>query len=313
MSEPPLLAVRHLDAFYGDFQALFDLSVDVQAGEAVAVVGANGAGKSTLLSSIAGLIRTRRDAVTVRRRRHRRDCPAHAIAARGIALVPEGRALFPSLTRRRKSPDRRPASARPGHWNLRGLRTLSHAGRTARTCRARRCPAGSSRWPRSGARLMSNPRLLLCDEISLGLAPIVMRDIYAGCRRSSREGTSLILVEQDVVQALKRAKRVYLPAGGPRRARGRGRRISTVPRRSPPPISGVPERDGLDQRHRAGRARRRPLRHCSPPGLSLIFGVMRLVNIAHGDLIVLAAYMALVVDRDARPRPAAVARLSSSR
>ena len=64
MSEPPLLAVRHLDAFYGDFQALFDLSVDVQAGEAVAVVGANGAGKSTLLSSIAGLIRTRRDAVT---------------------------------------------------------------------------------------------------------------------------------------------------------------------------------------------------------------------------------------------------------
>ena len=97
MSEPPLLAVRHLDAFYGDFQALFDLSVDVQTGEAVAVVGANGAGKSTLLSSIAGLIRTRRDAVTF-------DgaaiggTPAYAIAGRGIALVPEGRALFPSLT-----------------------------------------------------------------------------------------------------------------------------------------------------------------------------------------------------------------------
>jgi branched-chain amino acid transport system ATP-binding protein len=150
MSEPPLLAVRHLDAFYGDFQALFDLSVDVQAGEAAAVVGANGAGKSTLLSSIAGLIRTRRDAVTF-------DgaaiggTPAHTIAARGIALVPEGKALFPSLTVEEnlliggqlKRPRLLESAPR--------LRTLSHACRTGTWCRARRCPAGSSRWLRSGA------------------------------------------------------------------------------------------------------------------------------------------------------------------
>ena len=101
MSEPPqpapLLAVRALDAFYGDFQALFGLSMEVRAGEAVAVIGANGAGKSTLLKSIAGLLRSRPDAITFGGEPIG-GLPAHAVAARGIALVPEGRALFPSLT-----------------------------------------------------------------------------------------------------------------------------------------------------------------------------------------------------------------------
>ena len=93
----PLLAVRGLDAFYGDFQALFSVSIDVAAGQAVAVIGANGAGKSTLLKSIAGLMRSRRDAI-VFDGAPIGDLPAHAVAARGIALVPEGRGLFPSLT-----------------------------------------------------------------------------------------------------------------------------------------------------------------------------------------------------------------------
>jgi branched-chain amino acid transport system ATP-binding protein len=207
MSEPPLLAVRHLDAFYGDFQALFDLSVDVQAGEAVAVVGANGAGKSTLLSSIAGLIRTQRDAVTF-------DgaaiggTPAHTIAARGIALVPEGRALFPSLTVEENLLIGGQLK-RPGYWNLRRVYELfpmlcerAHVPSTALS-------GGQQQMAAIGRGLMSNPKLLLCDEISLGLAPIVVRDIYARLPMILAQGTSLMLVEQDVVQALKATQRVY--------------------------------------------------------------------------------------------------------
>ena len=207
MSEPPLLAVRHLDAFYGDFQALFDLSVDVQAGEAVAVVGANGAGKSTLLSSIAGLIRTKPDAVTF-------DgaaiggMPAHAIAARGIALVPEGRALFPSLTVEENLLIGGQLK-RPGYWNLRRVYELFPMLAERAQVPSTALSGGQQQMAAIGRGLMSNPKLLLCDEISLGLAPIVVRDIYARLPLILAQGTSLMLVEQDVVQALKATQRVY--------------------------------------------------------------------------------------------------------
>ena len=207
MSEPPLLAVRHLDAFYGDFQALFDLSVDVQAGEAVAVVGANGAGKSTLLSSIAGLIRTKPDAVTF-------DgaaiggMPAHAIAARGIALIPEGRALFPSLTVEENLLIGGQLK-RPGYWNLRRVYELFPMLAERAQVPSTALSGGQQQMAAIGRGLMSNPKLLLCDEISLGLAPIVVRDIYARLPLILAQGTSLMLVEQDVVQALKATQRVY--------------------------------------------------------------------------------------------------------
>jgi branched-chain amino acid transport system ATP-binding protein len=207
MSEPLLLAVRQLDAFYGDFQALFDLSVDVQAGEAVAVVGANGAGKSTLLSSIAGLIRTKPDAVTF-------DgaaiggMPAHAIAARGIALVPEGRVLFPSLTVEENLLIGGQLK-RPGYWNLRRVYELFPMLAERAQVPSTALSGGQQQMAAIGRGLMSNPKLLLCDEISLGLAPIVVRDIYARLPLILAQGTSLMLVEQDVVQALKATQRVY--------------------------------------------------------------------------------------------------------
>jgi len=207
MSEPPLLAVRHLDAFYGDFQALFDLSVDVQAGEAVAVVGANGAGKSTLLSSIAGLIRTKPDAVTF-------DgaaiggMPAHAIAARGIALVPEGRALFPSLSVEENLLIGGQLK-RPGYWNLRHVYELFPMLAERAQVPSTALSGGQQQMAAIARGLMSNPKMLLCDEISLGLAPIVVRDIYARLPLILAQGTSLMLVEQDVVQALKATQRVY--------------------------------------------------------------------------------------------------------
>ena len=207
MSESPLLAVRHLDAFYGDFQALFGLSMQVNAGEAVAVIGANGAGKSTLLKSIAGLLRTRRDAI-------RFDgaaigaMPAHAVAARGVAFVPEGRGLFTSLSVEENLLIGGQLK-RPGPWNLRRIYELFPALGERRHLPSTALSGGQQQMVAISRGLMSNPRLLLCDEISLGLAPIVVRDIYARLPAILGEGVSLVLVEQDIVQALKATQRVY--------------------------------------------------------------------------------------------------------
>ncbi len=207
MSEPPLLAVRDLDAFYGDFQALFGLSMEVKAGEAVAVIGANGAGKSTLLKSIAGLLPARADAI-VFDGRGIGGMPAHAVAARGIALVPEGRGLFASLSVEENLLIGGQLN-RPGPWNLQRIYELFPALGERRRLPSTALSGGQQQMVAISRGLMSNPKLLLCDEISLGLAPIVVRDIYARLPAILGEGISLVLVEQDVVQALKATQRVY--------------------------------------------------------------------------------------------------------
>jgi len=203
----PLLRVQALDAFYGDFQALFGVTVEVSAGEVVAVIGANGAGKSTLLNSVAGLVRARPQTIVF-------DglaiggMPAHEIAARGIALVPEGRALFPSLTVEENllvggSLKRR------GPWSIQRVYQLFPALGERRRLPATALSGGEQQMVAIGRGLMSNPKLLLCDEISLGLAPIVVREIYARLPMILAEGISLVVVEQDVIQALKAASHVY--------------------------------------------------------------------------------------------------------
>jgi branched-chain amino acid transport system ATP-binding protein len=207
MSDPPLLAVRQLDAFYGDCQALFGLSMEVNAGEAVAVIGANGAGKSTLLKSIAGLIRARRDAVSFEGSAIG-GLPAHAVAARGIALVPEGRGLFPSLSVE-ENLQIGAQLQRPGPWTLHKIYELFPVLAERRHLPSTALSGGQQQMAAIARGLMSNPKLLLCDEISLGLAPIVVRDIYTRLPAILREGVTLVLVEQDVVQALKATQRVY--------------------------------------------------------------------------------------------------------
>jgi len=206
-SREPLLAVRALDAFYGDFQALFGVSLDVARGEAVAVIGANGAGKSALLKSIAGLLRTRSEAIVF-------DgvpiggMPAHAVAARGIALVPEGRGLFPSLNVEENLLIGGQLG-RPGPWTLQRVYEFFPGLAERRALPSAVLSGGQQQMVALGRALMGNPQLLLCDEISLGLAPIVLRDIYARLPAILREGTSIVVVEQDVVQALAAASRVY--------------------------------------------------------------------------------------------------------
>jgi branched-chain amino acid transport system ATP-binding protein len=203
----PLLHVRALDAFYGDFQALFGVAMRIDAGEAVAIIGANGAGKSTLLKSIAGLLRSCPDAI-LWQGEPIGDRPAHAIAARGIALVPEGRRLFASLSVEENLLIGGQLKRR-GPWSLARVYELFPALAERRHLAATSLSGGQQQMAAIGRALMSNPKLILCDELSLGLAPIVVRDIYARLPAIRAEGTALIIVEQDIVQALKAAARVY--------------------------------------------------------------------------------------------------------
>jgi branched-chain amino acid transport system ATP-binding protein len=203
----PLLEVDALDAFYGDFQALFGVSLNVAPGEVVAVIGANGAGKSTLLKCIAGAIRSRRDAIRFEGQPIG-DLPAHAVVARGIALVPEGRRLFPSLTVEENLVIGGQLR-RPGPWNLARIYELFPVLAERRQLPSTSLSGGQQQMVAIGRALMSNPKLLLCDEISLGLAPIVIREVYARLPAIVAEGCSMIIVEQDIVQALKAAAHVY--------------------------------------------------------------------------------------------------------
>jgi branched-chain amino acid transport system ATP-binding protein len=202
-----MLEVRGLDARYGDFQALFGVSMGVAEGEVVAVIGANGAGKSTLLKCIAGTMPARTNAISL----HGVPIggqPAHMMVARGIALVPEGRRLFPSLT---VEENLRIGGqlGRPGPWNLKRVYELFPMLAEHRHQSAPSLSGGQQQMVAIGRGLMANPKLLLCDEISLGLAPIVIRDIYSRIPSIVAEGLSLVIVEQDIVQALKTARHVY--------------------------------------------------------------------------------------------------------
>ena len=203
----PLLQIAALDAHYGDFQALFGVSLALGRGEVAAVIGANGAGKSTLLNTIAGLIRARAEAILFA------GAPigglsANRIVARGIALVPEGRRLFPSLTVEENLLIGGQIG-RPGSWNLTSVYDLFPVLAERRRQPSTSLSGGQQQMVAIGRALMSNPTLLLCDEISLGLAPIVVRDIYATLRRIIASGTAAIVVEQDIGQALAIADRVY--------------------------------------------------------------------------------------------------------
>jgi branched-chain amino acid transport system ATP-binding protein len=207
MPDAPLLEVKAIDAFYGDFQALFGVSLTIQSGEVVAVIGANGAGKSTLLKSIAGLMHPHNGEILFA------GSPIAQMAAfdvlhRGVALVPEGRRLFPSLTVEENLLIGG-QSRRPGPWTLGRVYELFPMLAERRDLPALALSGGQQQMAAIARALMANPQLLLCDEISLGLAPVVVRDIYARMPQIVAEGASLIIVEQDIVQALRAANHVY--------------------------------------------------------------------------------------------------------
>jgi branched-chain amino acid transport system ATP-binding protein len=203
-----LLETHDLTAFYGDFQALYGISLTVREGETVAVIGANGAGKTTFLKTIAGLIKARPSAVQFAGEEIG-SRPASDIVRRGIALVPEGRRLFPSLSVEENLLVGGYSSRHSGYWGLKSVYRLFPALAERRDAPATALSGGQQQMVAIGRGLMSNPKLLLCDEISLGLAPIVIRDIYAVLPDVKAQGISLLIVEQDIMRALSVADRVY--------------------------------------------------------------------------------------------------------
>jgi branched-chain amino acid transport system ATP-binding protein len=204
----PLLQTRKLTAFYGDFQALYGVDTRLEAGETIAIIGANGAGKSTFLKAIAGLIHGPADSVSLDGTPIGAK-PAADIVKLGVALVPEGRRLFPSLTVEENLLIGGYGRKTRGPWTLDRVYALFPILRERRTSATPILSGGQQQMAAIGRALMSNPRVLLCDEISLGLAPIVIADIYAALPRIKADGTSVVLVEQDIVQAMKVADRVY--------------------------------------------------------------------------------------------------------
>jgi len=203
-----LIETCGLTAFYGDFQAIFGVDIRLDAGETIAVIGANGAGKSTLMRSIAGVIANRPEMIL-----HHGE-PVGALGApdivrRGIALVPEGRKLFPSLTVEENLQIGNYGRREAGPWTLESIYSLFPILKERRRNPATALSGGQQQMVAIGRALMSNPEILLCDELSLGLAPVVIKDIYAAFSRIRASGAALIIVEQDIAQALKVADRIY--------------------------------------------------------------------------------------------------------
>ena len=209
MSAAPetVLATHELTAFYSDFQALFGIDVHVARGETVAIIGANGAGKSTFLKSVVGQLASQREQVSFEGEPIG-HLPAHEIVRRGIALVPEGRLLFPSLSVEENL--RLGAyGKRAGPWRIERVHELFPVLRERRATPGTALSGGEQQMCAIGRALMSNPTLLLCDELSLGLAPVIIRQLYAVLPVIVSEGTTVVVVEQDINQALSVADRVY--------------------------------------------------------------------------------------------------------
>ncbi|MFZ1063301.1 MAG: ABC transporter ATP-binding protein [Acidimicrobiales bacterium] len=201
-----LLRLDGVTAYYGHLQALHELSLNLGSGEILAVIGANGAGKSTLLSLISGELRPRDGHVYFDGSDITKSAP-HNRVRRGIALVPEGRHLFGTLT----VEDNLlcgTAAKRPGTWDLDAVYELFPLVKARRKNRAAVLSGGEQQAVAIGRALMSNPSLLLLDEVSLGLAPVVIQDLYVGLRRIAAEGTTLLLVEQNITEALSVANHV---------------------------------------------------------------------------------------------------------
>ncbi|HEY4956763.1 MAG TPA: ABC transporter ATP-binding protein [Caldimonas sp.] len=202
-----LLETAGLTAFYGDAQALFGIDFELRAGEVAAIIGANGAGKSTFMKAITGLVKAAPAQIRFDNVAIGGLAPAQ-IVRRGIALVPEGRRLFASLSVE-ENLRMGGASGRRGPWQLERLYRLFPILAEKRGQPSTSLSGGQQQMVAIGRALMSNPRVLLCDELSLGLAPIVVKEIYEAMPAICAEGMTVAIVEQDVALAQRVSQRVY--------------------------------------------------------------------------------------------------------
>jgi branched-chain amino acid transport system ATP-binding protein len=199
-----LLSVENLEAWYDDAKVLHGLSFDLKKGQVLSLIGANGAGKSTLLKSICGLLRKKTGEVRFKGEAIH-TLTANEIVAKGIALVPEGRRLFASLSVE-ENLILGGQVKRKGRWSLEAIYALFPILKEKRNAPSTSLSGGQQQMVAIGRGLMSNPDLILLDELSLGLAPIVIKDIYAMLPKIIDDGLTAILVEQDVTRALESAQ-----------------------------------------------------------------------------------------------------------
>jgi branched-chain amino acid transport system ATP-binding protein len=207
----PLLSTHGLVARYGDFQALYGVDFEIAAGEIVSLIGANGAGKSTLLKSIMGLIRVAPEMVRLDGRAVGSARP-HRMVADGVAIVPEGRRLFVGMSvedNLRVAMDHAGRDRKGGAWTLGRVFDLFPMLKEKRAAQVESLSGGQQQMVAIGRALLNQPRLLLCDEISLGLAPKVVREIYQSIPSIAADGTAVVLVEQDVSLARSASNRLY--------------------------------------------------------------------------------------------------------
>jgi branched-chain amino acid transport system ATP-binding protein len=222
-----MLELRHVTAGYGQFTAIWDISLRVAASETVAIVGSNGAGKTTLMRVISGLVLPRAgeivfcgESLTGR--------PAHEIVARGIAHVPEGRRIFPALTvtENLRMGAFLPSARRAFQESLEGVHTLFPVLAERRNQRAGSLSGGEQQMVAIGRALMSKPKLILLDEPSMGLAPVLVLRLFDLIQRVRREGYTILIVEQNVRQVLRLADRAYLLEAGRLKMEGRSDELS---------------------------------------------------------------------------------------
>ena len=203
----PFLFLKGLDAHYGDFQALYGLEMHLAEGEVLAIIGANGAGKTTLMRSISGLMQNGADQV-----RFRGEpigaLRADEVARKRIALVPEGRQLFPSLSVEENLLIGGQIG-RKGPWTMQKVFDLFPILEERRAVPSTSLSGGQQQMVAIGRALMSNPDLILFDEISLGLAPVIIKSIYEALPGIVSEGLSAMIVEQDISKALSVSHRFY--------------------------------------------------------------------------------------------------------
>jgi branched-chain amino acid transport system ATP-binding protein len=235
-----MLEVSNLTVRHGYLQALTGVSLSVAAGETLAIIGANGAGKSTLLRTIVGLHRASQGSITFEGRSVGM-LPPHARVRRGIALVPEGRRLFPSLSVEENLAIGT-SSGRHGSWTVGRVFELFPWMKERRHEPTVHLSGGEQQAVALGRALMASPRLLLLDELSLGLAPTIVRRIYSVLPQLVADGMGVLLVEQDVAQALRVADRFQCLLEG--RTTLEGRPSEATPQKIEAAYFGLARRGG---------------------------------------------------------------------
>ncbi len=215
MPEETLLKVSNIDTFYGSLQALWNVSLEVKPEEIVAIIGANGSGKSTLLDTISGLMHPGKGSIEFEGKEITTLDPFQIVAL-GISQVPEGRGIFPDLTvldnlilgsyNRKARPKK--------EENLKMVYGLFPILKERKNQLAKTLSGGEQQMLVLGRGLMSDTKLMLLDEMSLGLAPIVLNDVYKALRKIRERGITILLVEQNVRRSLEEADRAYIMEAG---------------------------------------------------------------------------------------------------